>query len=92
MIGSIFIIIMERNMKQFWDQIHIIVWFIIVVLIFIFCLAVINGNGCGYKNSLIAHGVLGLLVGGCLVILLAVCIAMSTCIDIILRGKRLKRK
>jgi hypothetical protein len=55
---------MERNIKRFWDQFNILVWFIVVVEAFIFCLAIIHGHACGYKNSLIAHGILGLLVVG----------------------------
>jgi hypothetical protein len=75
--GKYFSALMERPIKRFWDQIHILLWFIVVILVFIFCLAIINGYGCGFKNSLIAHGVLGFVVVGCLLILLTVFIALE---------------
>jgi hypothetical protein len=82
---------MERNIRRFWDQMNSIVWFIVVVIVFIFCLAIINGYGCGYKNSLIAHGILGFIVVGCLVILMLVCFVMKKIVDFILRDKKAKK-
>ena len=92
LIGSIFSTIMERPPLRFWDQVRIIVWFIIVVLVFIFCLAVINGHGCGYKNSFIAHGILGVVVGGCLIILLPAFIIIEKCIGFIARNRMVKKR
>ena len=78
---------MERNIKRFWDQFNILVWFIVVVEAFIFCLAIIHGHACGYKNSLIAHGILGLLVGVCLAILLLAFVGAAKCIDFLINRR-----
>ncbi len=79
---------MIKSIKPLWDQFGILVWFIIVVEAFIFCLAIIIGNTCGYKNSLIAHGILGLLVGTSLAILLISLICVNKIIDYILSRQK----
>lgn len=51
-------------------NIKVILWFILIIEVLIFFLAIIDGSLCGFKNSFIAHGVLGLILGGCLIFLL----------------------
>jgi hypothetical protein len=61
---------MENRSITKWDTFKIMVWFIAIVELFILFLAVINGYSCGYKQTFIAFGILGGLVGGALFFLL----------------------
>jgi hypothetical protein len=44
-------------------------WIIAMIELFFLALAVVSGAVCGFRNSFIAFGVLGLLFGGCMVVL-----------------------
>jgi hypothetical protein len=55
---------MENRTVTKWDTIKQLLWFIIIVELFIFFLAVICGYACGYKRTFIAFGVLGGIIGG----------------------------
>jgi hypothetical protein len=61
---------MGKTNKTGLSNVKIILWFILIIEILILLLAIIFGSLCGYKNSFIAHGILGLIIGGCLMLLL----------------------
>jgi hypothetical protein len=61
---------MGKTNKIGLSNVKIILWFILIIEILILLLAIIFGSLCGYKNSFIAHGILGLIIGGCLMLLL----------------------
>ncbi len=67
------------------EQIKIFLWLIFVIEVFTICLGIIFGGLCGYKNSLIAHGILGLFIGISLLILLFVYLLIDLLIRVIIK-------
>lgn len=61
---------MGKTNKTALSNVKVILWFILIIEVLIFLLAIIFGSLCGFKDSFIAHGVLGLIIGGCLLLLL----------------------
>jgi hypothetical protein len=54
---------MNKSTIQRSENIKTILWFIATIELIILLLAIIFGPICGYKNSLIAHGILGAIIG-----------------------------
>ena len=54
---------MNKSTIQRSEDIKTILWFIAIIELIILLLAIIFGSICGYKNSFIALGILGAIVG-----------------------------
>ena len=81
---------MEKHLNPKWDTIKSVLWFVFVIEVLILFLAIICGRVCGYINSLIGFGIMGLLIGVCLLSI----VFTSIGIDLIVRKgvKLLKHK
>jgi len=81
---------MEKHFNPKWDNIKSVLWFIFVIEILILFLGIICGRACGYSNSLIGFGIMGLLIGICLLSIVFAAVG----IDLIIRkgSKLLKHK
>lgn len=58
---------MNKLKIQRSENIKAILWFIAIIELVVLLLAIILGPICGYKNSLIAHGILGAIIGLCMI-------------------------
>ena len=81
-------------MKKIDESIKTVLWFILVLEIFIVLLALLFGYSSGYKNSLVAHGILGLITGFLALSVLALVILVGHSVKltrrILSRGNRNK--
>jgi uncharacterized membrane protein len=68
---------MEKERNDKWDNVKTVLWFIVMIEVLILLLAIINGTGCGYKNSFVAFGVIGLIIGAGLLLLVAAMILVT---------------
>ena len=83
---------MEKSTNSFADQIKIFLWVIFVVEVLAIGLGIIFGRLCGYKNSILAHGILGVIIGIGLLILLLVYIIIEMLIRYFSKEKKGKNE
>jgi uncharacterized membrane protein len=73
---------MGKTYKAKQSNVKVVLWFILIIEVLILLLAIIFGSLCGFKNSLIAHGILGLILGSCLILLLITITAFNYLLSI----------
>lgn len=84
----------EKDLKKRNDRKNdflIVIWFILILEVLIFLLAVIVGHICGYRNSFVAFGVMGALLGIPMLIVVFVLNGANFIIDMVMnkyKGKK----
>ena len=66
-------------------DISILIWFVFIWELFLFLLAVIVGQACGYRNTFIAFGIMGALLGIPMIIVMFVKIGTDGIIDMFMK-------
>jgi Mn2+/Fe2+ NRAMP family transporter len=49
-----------------------LLWYLFICEIFLFSLALVIGRGCGYKNTFVAFGCIGVIIGCAVVIFIVI--------------------
>lgn len=71
--------------KEYWKNISIVFWIIIVTELLLLFLALIIGRTCGYREAIIGFGVLGAFLGFPMIIVVLLIILVDLIRDMIER-------